>query len=83
MKKLLSIIILAAIFSPLAANAENKTTKVYSNKFINVSVDHPTMDSTKNNLPETETEKKLKETKTSIEATKKNISALKSIWGVK
>ena len=55
----------------------------YSNKYINVSVEHPTVDTTKLVIPETQTEKKLKETKTSIDETKKNITTLKKIWGTK
>ncbi len=84
MKKLLVLSILTAFVCPMTAMAESKaTTNVYSNKYLNVSVEHPTVDTKKQAIPETETEKNIKETKKSLDATKQNIKDIKKIWGMK
>ena len=93
MKKILSAAILLSLTTALAASAavtqpagvtqSTTNTQVYKNKYINVSVQHPTYSVDQKALPETETEKKINATKSSIDATKKNIKDMKSIWGIK
>jgi len=84
MKRILSLAVLASFFVTLCASAATQTvTKTYSNKYIDISVKQPVLVPVNTTLPETETEKKIKQTQDTIDTTKKSITDLKKTWGIK
>jgi hypothetical protein len=84
MKRILAMTFLLVFGVNLVSLAQAQTTtKTYSNKFVQVTVKAPVYTPSTQALPETETEKKIKQTQSSIDSTKKNISDIKKTWGLK
>lgn len=83
MKKLVTMAILMAVSAGLCAMADTKDTKVYSNKYIDVTVKQPVYSTPSTNLQDTETVRKIQKTKETVDATKSSVKELKNLWGIK
>lgn len=83
MKKILTMAIVFAIGSGLCAMADTQATKLYTNKYIDITVKQPVYNPATPNLQDYEAVQKIQKTKETVDATKKNITDLKTLWGVK
>lgn len=83
MKKLLTIVVILAFGGGLCAMADTQATKVYTNKYIDITVKKPVYNPATPNLQDSETVQKIQKTKESVKATQQNISDIKKMWGIK